>query len=330
MKESDFEEERNAAPQMHLSAGFAQHPQNNRNLQLAISREQYFRQKAIRTMASAISEILIENQPSIYLYGSCVLNDFRLGWSDIDILVLTQKRISQAQAEKLVMLRQELEEGKPDDPCYGKPCAIPVTGYYRSFEGGMLTLSAFLSKEPDCVVYWGTSGQRITDTYAFDSFCMAELLQNGVLLYGTELRDLLTLPEYSDLYQDVKRHYEGIRQYAQTTDRSLYSFGWLLDIARGIYTLRKGAIISKTEAAQWALDNNLCPVPDTLKIALKVRKNPLAYQKDSEILNYAEALGPDIQKFADMLEKEIKSPQRCNPAAQQNSRLAKMPDTNRQ
>ena len=37
--------------------------------------------------------------------------------------------------------------------------------YYRSFEGGMLTLDAFLSKKTDRVVYWGTSGDR----YAFDS-----------------------------------------------------------------------------------------------------------------------------------------------------------------
>lgn len=41
--------------------------------------------------------------------------------------------------------------------------------YYRSFEGGMLTLDAFLSKKTDRVVYWGTSGERITDRYAFDS-----------------------------------------------------------------------------------------------------------------------------------------------------------------
>lgn len=260
-----------------------------------ISREQYFRQKAIRSMVSAISEILADNQPSIYLYGSSVLNDFRLGWSDIDILVLTQKRISQAQAQELVMLRQRLLENAPENP------------YYRSFEGGMLTLSAFRSKELDRVIYWGTSGQRITDTYLFDSFCMAELLQNGRLLYGQDIRNQLKMPEYSDFYVDVQKHYESIRQYAQTTDRSFYSFGWLLDIARGIYTLRNGTVTSKTEAAQWALDNNLCPVFKTLEVALKVRKNPMQYRDDTKIFNYAETLGAEIQSFADVLEKELNS-----------------------
>ena len=144
------------------------------------------------------------------------------------------------------MLRQKLLENEPNNP------------YYRLFEGGMLTLSAFLSKEPDCVVYWGTSGQRVMETYPFDSFCLAELLQSGKLLYGAELRSQLVMPVYDDFYMDVKRHYEGIRKYAQVTERNFYSFGWLLDIARGLYTLRNGAVASKTDAAQWALDNGLC------------------------------------------------------------------------
>lgn len=246
-------------------------------------------------MVSAIVKILADNQPSIYLYGSSTLNDFRFGWSDIDILVLTQKRISQIQAQELVTLRQKLLEKEPEN------------SYYRLFEGGMLTLSAFCSKEADCVVYWGTSGQRITNAYFFDSFCMTELLQNGQLLYGLEIRNQLVLPEYADLYTDVKKHYKSIRQYAQTTNRSFYSFGWLFDIARGIYTLRSKTVVSKTEAAQWVLDNNLCPVPNALKIALKVRKKPMAYINDSEIFNYAETLGPKIQRFADVLEEELKS-----------------------
>lgn len=256
-------------------------------------KEPYFRQKAVRRMVSAISGILADNQPSIYLYGSSVLDDFRLGWSDIDILVLTQKRISQEQAQELVTLRQKLPESEPGNP------------YYRLFEGGMLTLSAFCSKGPDCVVYWGTSGQRITDTYLFDSFCMAELLQKGRLLYGQDIRDQLKMPEYADFLADVRKHYEGIRTYARTADRSFYSFGWLLDIARGIYTLRSGTVASKTEAAQWALDNSLCPVPDALETALKVRKNPMAYLNDTQIFNCAESLGCEIQRFADVLEEEL-------------------------
>ncbi|MDD6262323.1 MAG: GNAT family N-acetyltransferase [Clostridiales bacterium] len=252
------------------------------------------RQLAVNTLARKISGILSDREPSIYMYGSSVLNDFRLGWSDIDILVLTSKQITEEQAKSLVGLRQAVLAEAPDNP------------YYRSFEGGMLTLDAFLSKKTDRVVYWGTSGERITDKYAFDSFGMAELTERSVLLYGKDIRKELKYPTFHELYADVKRHYETIRKYAQSTGRSFYSFGWMLDIARCIYTLRTGKIIAKTEAAEWALDNNLCPDPDALGYALKVRRNPLKYKNDKETFDYAETLAEPIQRFADILEKELK------------------------
>lgn len=252
------------------------------------------RQLAINTMVRQISGILSDREPSIYMYGSSVLNDFRLGWSDLDILVFASKQITERQAKSLVGLRQAMLVDEPDNP------------YYRSFEGGMLTMDAFLSNKADRVVYWGTSGERITDSYVFDSFGMAELVESSVLLYGKDIRKELKYPAFHELYADVKRHYETIREYAQSTGRSFYSFGWMLDIARCIYTLRTGKIIAKTEAAEWALKNNLCPDPDALTIALKVRSSPLEYKDDKQTFDYAETLTAPIHRFADVLEKELK------------------------
>lgn len=251
------------------------------------------RQVAINKMVREISSILQGNEPSIYLYGSSVLNDFRLGWSDIDILVLPDKQITEEQAKKLVDLRQALLEKEPSNP------------YYRSFEGGMLTLDAFLTQKADRVVYWGTSDEKIADHYVLDSFCMTELIESSVLLYGNDIRNQLKTPGFSELYADVKHHYKTIRKFAQKTGRSIYSFGWILDIARCIYTLRTGKIVAKTDAGQWALENGLCPIPDVLKAALKVRKAPLMFYKNELTLDYAQTLGEPIQKFADVLEKEL-------------------------
>lgn len=258
-----------------------------------IGAERRDRQLAINRMVREITDILADCAPSVYLYGSSALNDFRLGWSDIDILVLTEKQLAETQAKSLVGLRQTMLEKEPGNP------------YYRSFEGGMLTLRAFLSQEPDRVVYWGTSGERIADRYMFDSFGMAELVESGVLLYGKDIRKGLKYPDCHDLYADVKRHYETIRKYAQKTGRNYYSFGWMLDIARCICTLRTGRIIAKTEAGEWALHNNLCPDPYALTTAIRIRKNPLKYKDQKETFDYAETLGEPIQRFADVLEKEL-------------------------
>lgn len=251
-------------------------------------------ERAIRVMTDRIVDILDDCSPTIYLYGSLVLSDFKPGWSDIDILVLTRQSIGKMQAKQLLDLRQTMLAEEPENP------------YYRSFEGGMLSLDAFLDHTPDTVVYWGTSGQRLTDRYALDSFCMTELLKYGVLLWGDDIRGRLPKPSRDELWADVQRHYETIRRYAKTTERSLYSFGWLLDISRCLYTLRTGTIIAKTAAAEWALKEGLCPVPETLEKALSVRKEPLRQKAREETLDFAETLGPDIQRYADILEEALR------------------------
>ena len=267
---------------------------NQRYVLYPAGSEQKERQVVVNRMIKEIAQILQDNEPSIYLYGSSVLNDFRHGWSDIDILVLTEQPISEAHAQKLVGLRQRMTEKNLDNP------------YYRLFEGGMLSRKAFLNGENDRVVYWETTGEKITDTYVLDSFSMTEMVECSVLLYGKDIRNQLRVPELDEIAGDIHRHYETIRNHAHTTGRSMYSFGWMLDIARCIYTIRTGKIIAKTAAGKWALDNRLCPDPEVLEYVLKVRENPLAFKDDSKTYDYAEKLGEPIQRFADVLERELK------------------------
>lgn len=249
--------------------------------------------KAINTMTRRIVGILNPCELSIYLYGSVALGDFKLGWSDIDILTLTKVPITADQAEQLVNLRQIMLTEEPGNP------------YYRSFEGGMLSQSAFLTGTPDRVVYWGTSGERITTRYDFDSFCMSQLLDSGMLLHGDDVRERMNHPTFGDIKSDVRRHYETIRQYARKTGRELYSYGWLLDISRCIYTLRTGKIIAKTSAGEWAIQENICPCADALAKAVEVRKEPTKYIDDACTFDFAETLGDSVQRYADVLEKEL-------------------------
>ncbi len=125
-------------------------------------------ENSINTMKNAIVDILGKDISTIYLYGSVTTNDFKLGWSDIDILRLTNKSILDSQASKLVSLRQALFNVHKDNE------------YFRLFEGGMLSVNAFVNNINDNVVYWGTSGQRITNSYHFNSFSLYELMKHGI------------------------------------------------------------------------------------------------------------------------------------------------------
>lgn len=245
----------------------------------------------LRLMTAAIAEILRDNKPSIYLYGSAVMGDFRPGWSDIDLLVLTRKPISPAQAEVLLMLRQEF------------PIQYPDMKYARAFEGGMLSLEAFTNHTLDTVVYWGTSGQRITDHHHFDSFSLWELHHCSRLLHGRDVRDTVPLPTPSSLHADTARHLRSVLDHGRG-GQSLYAFGWLLDIARGLYTLQHDVVITKTAAGEWALTHHLCPDEAALRLALAVRRDP-SLIRTPVILAQAEALTPAIQGFAQVLQREL-------------------------
>ena len=249
--------------------------------------------ESISIMTDRINAILNKNNPAIYIFGSAALNDFRLGWSDIDIIVLTDDILDSCQANKLVTLRQTLTEENNGNP------------YYRLFEGGILSKKAFLDKAKDVVVYWGTSGQRITDTYIIDSFATAELLDHGILLCGEDIRNNLNYPTHEQFKADIRRHYSTIRQHGQSTNQRITSGGWLLDIARGLYTLKTDKVIAKTAAGEWAVAENLAPNIDVLKRVVDIRKSPLKYKDDKETLEWCGTLGGYIQELADVLEKRL-------------------------
>ena len=248
---------------------------------------------SIAEMTRRIVSILGGNAHSVWLYGSIVQNDFRLGWSDIDILVLTGKQISNSQAQELVQLRQVMISDAPCNP------------YYALFEGVIAQLDEYLSGTFSCLVYWGTTGQRIMNRYKPDPFSQYELATNGRSVYGSNDRSIFIVPGREALTEAVRSHYETIRKYAQQTDERLYSCGWLLDICRCIYTLRYNDVVSKTQAGIWALQEHIFSDEDPLKKTIEVRKEPMAYKNREDIRQWLRDLGPVIQQYADILEREL-------------------------
>ena len=107
---------------------------------------------SIHRMTNEIAGALEGSLYCIWLYGSVVFGDFRMGWSDIDFVALTDRPITEKQANKLLTLRQTLSEGEPENL------------YYRAFEGIIADIHEYRRNNYSKLVYWGTSGQRITDT----------------------------------------------------------------------------------------------------------------------------------------------------------------------
>ena len=247
---------------------------------------------AIVRMMDEITAIMRGDVYGAWLYGSAVLNDFHLGWSDIDFVVLVNESISESQAEKLLTLRQDMLKAEPGNP------------YYRAFEGVIASLNEYRCHSFQRLVYWGTSGQRITDRYTPDAFALFELAKYGKPVSGGKAW-ILPPPGKEELIAAVRRHCDAIRKYASQTSDSLYSCGWLLDIARCIYTLRYGDVISKTQAGIWALKEHLFPDEEALKKAIEIRQSPLTFKDREDIRLWLKKLGPVVQNYADVLAHEL-------------------------
>ncbi len=240
-----------------------------------------------------IAGILDGSLHSVWLYGSVVFHDFHLGWSDIDLLVLANEPLTEGQAQHLVTLRQTLLEREPGNL------------YYRSFEGCITSLNEYLSQSWVRLVYWGTTGQRVTDRYTPDTFSAFELAKYGKAVYGDGDRSIFAMPSQSEMVDAVRQHLASIRKYAVQTDESLYSCGWLLDIARCVYTLRHQDVTAKTQAGIWALTEHIFPDEAPLRKTLGIRENPLAFKDREDVKRWLRKLGPTVQQYADVLEKEL-------------------------
>ncbi|MBO4915744.1 MAG: nucleotidyltransferase domain-containing protein [Oscillospiraceae bacterium] len=248
--------------------------------------------EAISKMTNEIVRITGGSVYGIWLYGSVVMDDFRMGWSDIDFIALTDGRISEDRAEKLLTLRQEMLEKEPGNP------------YYRSFEGIIADGNEYRSRAYSRLVYWGTSGQRITDRYVQDVFSEFELAKYGKPVYGNKPWEF-PAPDRDKLVKAIRTHYDAIRKYAVKTDGSLYSCGWLLDIARCVYTLRYNDVIAKTQAGLWALEEHIFPDEAQLRKAVELRRQPLSFKDREDVKQWLESLGPTVQSYADVLEREL-------------------------
>ncbi len=251
--------------------------------------------EAIRRMTDAVQDILEGKMHSAWLYGSAALDDFRLGWSDIDVLILAREEITQSQARALVGLRQALTDGESGNP------------YYRAFEGVIAAADEYRAGAFTRLVYWGTTGQKITARYQPDAFARLELATVGRCVAGAADRSLFTAPSKEEIIAVVRGHYEAIRQFAVQTDGRLYSCGWLLDIARCVHTLRCGGVTAKTKAGQWALETGLFPDGAPLEKTLEIRQNPLRYKDREDVKAWLRGLGPTVQQYADVMEKELET-----------------------
>lgn len=240
-----------------------------------------------------ICDLLSELSPTVYLHGSVAGNDFKPGWSDVDILCITKDTIPEDTAQMLVHLRNSMriDYSERED--------------FRIYEGVFVSKDGFLYNKRDRVVLWGASSDRITSLYVADVFTILDILDNGVLICGDDIRQDMKRPTHSDIIAAVGKQLAGIRAGAKRHAQNISKAGLMLDIARSLYTLEKDKVISKTEAGEWALEKGIVPEPQVMEQVLEIRAHPDVYKDDSVVIDWANGLAHSINAFADVLENKL-------------------------
>ncbi|MBQ1921497.1 MAG: hypothetical protein II188_03110, partial [Ruminococcus sp.] len=122
------------------------------------------------------------------------MDDFRLGWSDIDFIALTNENVTESEAQSLLELRQKMQDEEPRNP------------YYRTFEGIIVGVDEYRNRDFIRLVYWGTSGQKITDSYTAE----------GIIAVNTYDTMMHHRDEY--LYFHTDHHWTGRAAYYAYAD----------------------------------------------------------------------------------------------------------------
>ena len=119
-------------------------------------------------------------------------------------------------------MRQSQRSRRSGFSIYGQELSLryPDNPYFRSLEGAFISLDEFQKESFSKVVYWGTTGQRITDRYELDAFSRYELAAFGRVVYGGYDTCLFTLPSGAEMTEAVRRHYEAIRRCADQTEET--------------------------------------------------------------------------------------------------------------
>ena len=202
----------------------------------------------VRELLAAVRAILQGSFTGMYLYGSLAQGDFDLGSSDIDIIVVTERVVTTEQFALLEELHTAFRASgsswaKKVEVAYIQRDALNLPG-----DDG----TRYPQLEKDRELAW----EPLELGWPFQRSVLRE---QGIVIAGPDPKTLLApvaARELSDAALGIVRLWQEQSRADPTwidwvRERSAQRFV-LLTLARSLYTLERGTLASKAEAARWA------------------------------------------------------------------------------
>jgi len=197
-------------------------------------------------LLTAVRAILGDNFVGMYLYSSLVTGDFSEATSDIDFLVAVKEPLAEDVVEALAAMHGRLAAS-------ASKWGDELEGYYLH----KAALRRFVRS--DEVHPHRERGEALkVEPLAEDTVIMRhKMWRQGVALAGPDIQELLDPVADDELRQAVHDLFVGWWRPMITDHSHLQWVGYrmyaIATMCRMLYTLRHGEIVSKQEAARWAM-----------------------------------------------------------------------------
>ena len=239
----------------------------------------------LNELRTGIASILGDDFVGLYLFGSLVYGDFTDGVSDIDLVTVTRRIITERDIDQLREMHRNIVERHPawDD-------RIEVA--YQSLHG----LRTFRTERSPMGII--SPGEPLHLVEAGDEWLVNWyfVLDHGVTLAGPP-PDTIIAPIPDELFVEAAREMarEWSRRIHEVTDQRGESYA-ILTVCRALYTHHTGAHVSKQRAARW-VQAHYPEWSDLIEMALERRVS-------------AEGSGPDTTfdetaRFIDFVNADI-------------------------
>jgi hypothetical protein len=222
-----------------------------------------------RAFASAVTGIHGDLVKGIYLTGSLALDDYQSGKSDLDFVVLCDDIPAIRGIEMTRQVHTSLAREFP---------AVKLNGVYIT--------EKHLDVHHRSAVLLFQEGKLTVSDFEMAPVTLLELKTEAITLSGTpasQLRIGLAQKDVNDfLHRNINSYWKGwINQHSSMARKKMLLAlfprltEWvLLGVARQLYTLRTGKIISKTGAGYYCIEQLPSEFHGVLKCAIDARTDP--------------------------------------------------------
>lgn len=243
---------------------------------------------------SSLHQILHDSLTGIYLYGSLAMDCFQPGASDIDVIIVTKKKLSKEHSRRIIdYLKRNCSKEKRIELSIICADALQNPSY---------PLMVDLHYE-----HWDNTFENKKDSEILSNLYTTK--ERGFCVWGTPTEDA-----FSEIPADY--HLRSVIEDLQHTRKHLHddpqrvgydaAVYWILGSCRILAFIRQEKVLSKLEGGQWGLTNLPKTYDNLVRQALSSyqRKNKNRIWNPTELDAFADYMTQTISRESKLVEQK--------------------------